>query len=224
MKVIEKKQSARDEAKIVCLEDLVPADHLLRKIEKAVNFDEIYSMTKQYYCEDNGRPAVDPVMLVKIVLIEHLFGIRSLRQTVKEVQVNVAYRWFLGLAIDAAVPHFATVSYAFCTRFPSEIAREIFGWILEAAVAKKFVKPEEAFIDGTHTKASANKKKSRKEQAAETAKIYDEQLHVAGKRVYLPPFLAAASVERRVDLAGYLAFLPVPVAVVKGGEVFRLPA
>jgi transposase len=174
--MLEKKESRRDEIKIVCLEDLVPKDHLLRKIEKAVDFDEIYGMTEQYYCEDNGRPAVDPVILVKIILIQHLFGLRSLRQTIKEIQVNVAYRWFLGLGIDGAVPHFATVSFAFCTRFPSKIAREIFAWILDAAVARNFVKPEEAFFDGTHTKASANKKKSRKELAAETAKIYDEQL------------------------------------------------
>jgi len=174
--MLEKKESKRGEVKVVCLEDLVPKDHLLRKIEKAVDFDDIYRMTEKYYCEDNGRPAVDPVILVKIVLIQHLFGLRSLRQTVKEIQVNIAYRWFLGLGIDGAVPHFATVSFAFCTRFPSEIAREIFAWILDAAVAKQFVKPEEAFFDGTHTKASANKKKSRKELAEETAKIYDEQL------------------------------------------------
>ena len=176
MRVLEKSESARGEVKIICLEDLVPKDHLLRKIEKAVEFDDIYGMAKQYYCEDNGRPAVDPVVLVKIVLIQHLFGLKSLRQTVKESQVNVAYRWFLGLGIDAAVPHFATVSYAFATRFPSEIARRIFAWVLDAAVGKNLVRAEEAFIDGTQTKASANKKKSRKELAVETAKIYDEQL------------------------------------------------
>jgi len=174
--MLEKSESARGEVKMICLEDLVPKDHLLWKIEKAVDFDDIYVMTKQYYCEDNGRPAVDPVILVKIVLIQHLFGLKSLRQTVKEIQVNVAYRWFLGLGIDALVPHFATVSYAFATRFPSEIARQIFAWVLNAAVGKNLVRAEEAFIDGTQTKASANKKKSRKELAAETAKVYDEQL------------------------------------------------
>jgi len=174
--MLEKKESRRDEVKIVCLEDLVPKDHLLRKIEKAVDFDDIYGMTEKYYCADNGRPAVDPVVLVKMILIQHLFGLRSLRQTVKEIQVNIAYRWFLGLGIDGAVPHFATVSYAFCTRFPSEIAREIFTWVLNAAVAKKLVVAEEAYIDATQTKASANKKKSRRVLIAETARVYDEQL------------------------------------------------
>ena len=155
---------------------MVPQDHLLRKIEAAVDFDEIYPMVEGYYCEDNGRPAVDPVVLVKIVMIWHLFGLRSLRQTLKEIAVNLAYRWFLGLGIDSPAPHFATVSYAFATRFPSELSEQIFAWVLDAAVAKKLVKAERVFIDGTHIKASANKNKKRKELAAATARIYEEQL------------------------------------------------
>jgi transposase len=174
--MLEKTADGRREVKIVCLEDLVPKEHLLRKIEKAVNFEEIYPMVEQYYCADNGRPAVEPVMLVKIVLIWHLFGLRSMRQTLKEIAVNLAYRWFLGLGIDAPVPHFATVSYAFATRFPSELSEKIFAWILDAAVGRGFVKAEAVFIDGTHVKASANKQKKRKELAAATARVYDEQL------------------------------------------------
>jgi len=176
MKVLERIADARNEIKILCIEDLVPEDHLLRKIEKAVNWEDIYPMTEKYYCADNGRPAIDPVVLVKIVLVWHLYGIRSLRQTLKEVAVNLAYRWFLGLGIDTPVPHFATVSYASVTRFPRELSEQIFAWVLEAAVAKGFIKAENVFIDGTHVKASANRNKKRKEQAAATARIYDEQL------------------------------------------------
>jgi len=176
MKVLERIAGARNEIKILCIEDLVPEDHLLRKIERAVNWEDIYPMTEQYYCADNGRPAVDSVVLVKIVLVWHLYGIRSLRQTLKEVAVNLAYRWFLGMGIDTPVPHFATVSYAFATRFPSELSEQIFAWVLEAAVAKGSIKAENVFIDGTHIKASANRNKKRKEQAAATARIYDEQL------------------------------------------------
>jgi transposase len=174
--MLERGKNERGDAKIVCLDDLVPQDHLLRKIEKAVDFDEIYPLVEPYYCEDNGRPAVDPVVLVKIVLTQHLFGIRSLRQTLKEIEVNLAYRWFLGYNIDTAVPHFATASYAFATRFPSELSEKIFAWVLETAVAKNYVKAETICIDGTHIKASANKHKKRKELAAATARIYDEQL------------------------------------------------
>ncbi len=169
-------EKARSEIKIVSIEDLVPQGHLLRKIDRAVDFDEIYPMVEQYYCEDNGRPAVDPVVLVKIVMIWHLFGIRSLRQTLKEVTVNMAYRWFLGYGVDTPVPHFATVSYAFAQRFPSELSEQIFAWVLEAAMKKGYVRPETIFIDGTHIKASANKNKKRKELAEVTARAYEDQL------------------------------------------------
>ena len=175
-RMLERNVDLRNEIKILCIEDLVPQDHLLRRIEKAIDFDEIYPMVERYYCEDNGRPAADPVVLVKIVLIWHIFGLRSLRQTLKEITVNLAYRWFLGLGIDTPVPHFATVSYAFATRFPSELSEQIFAWVLDAAVAKGIIKAETAFIDGTHIKASANKGKKRKELAAATARVYDEQL------------------------------------------------
>ena len=174
--MLERSGDSRNEIKIVCMEDLVPKNHLLRKVEKAVVWEEIYPMCEEYYCADNGRPAVDPVVLVKMVMIQHLFGIRSLRQTVKEIQVNLAYRWFLGFGIDNAVPHFATISYAFATRFPSELSEQIFEWVLDAAIAKKFIKAENAFLDGTHVKASANKKKKRKEMVTATARIYEDQL------------------------------------------------
>ena len=174
--MLERQTDERNQVTMLCLEDLVPRDHLLRKIEKAVEWKEIYPMVEQYYCEDNGRPAVDPVVLVKMAMIQHIFGIRSLRQTRKEIEVNLAYRWFLGFGVDTPVPHFATISYAFATRFPSEVCEKIFAWVLEAAVAKKFVKAETVFIDGTHIKASANKNKKRKELAAATARVYDKQL------------------------------------------------
>lgn len=88
-----------------------------------------------------------------------------MRQTVKEVETNIAYRWFLHFNLDTPIPHFATISYAFATRFPSEVFEEIFSWILEKAVERKLVDAKAIFIDATHIKANANKKKNRKELA-----------------------------------------------------------
>ena len=90
------RKDARHEPIIVDLEALVPKDHLLRKIEKVMDYEWLYERLDPYYCHDNGRPGTDPVVLIKMVLIQHLFGIPSLRQTYREIQVNVAYRWFLG--------------------------------------------------------------------------------------------------------------------------------
>ena len=170
------KKDARKEPVITDLDTLVPADHLLRKIEKVMDYDWLYERLEPYYCHDNGRPGTDPVVLIKMVLIQHIFGISSLRQTYREIQVNLAYRWFLGYGLLDEIPHFATVSYAFCKRFPEELSSEIFEHILNKALNNRMVDPNIIFIDGTHIKASANKKKFQKERVAKTAKIYSEQL------------------------------------------------
>ena len=170
------KKDKRREVVMTDLDALVPSDHLLRKIEKVMDYDWLYARLSPYYCEDKGRPGTDPVVLVKMVLIQHLFGIPSLRQTYREIQMNLAYRWFLGYSLLDNIPHFATVSYAFCNRFPPELCSEIFEHILNKVLNNKMVDPSMVFIDGTHIKASANKKKFQKEQVARTAKVYDEQL------------------------------------------------
>ena len=170
------RKDARHEPIIVDLEALVPKDHLLRKIEKVMDYEWLYERLDPYYCHDNGRPGTDPVVLIKMVLIQHLFGIPSLRQTYREIQVNVAYRWFLGYGLLDNIPHFATVSYAFCKRFPDELTSEIFEHILNKALNNRMLDPSAIFIDGTHIKASANKKKFQKEQVAKAAKVYSGQL------------------------------------------------
>lgn len=174
--MLEKARDLRGEIKIIDMETLVPADHLLRKIDKAIDFEQIYTIVEHLYSEDNGRPSADPVVLVKMALLQHLYGIRSMRRTVEEVEMNMAYRWFLHFNLDTPIPHFATVSYAFATRFPSEVFEAIFAWILEEAVTKGFVKAQVVFIDATHVKASANKHKKRKVLAQKTARIFDETL------------------------------------------------
>jgi transposase len=176
IKVLERSEDLRNQIQFTCLDNLVPKDHLLRKVEKALNFDHVYDMVEHLYCEDNGRPAIDPVVLVKMIFIQHFYGIRSLRQTVKEVDMNIAYRWFIGYGIDTPLPHFATISYAFATRFPSEVFENIFTWILDKAVERGFVNPAMIFIDGTQIKANANKNKKQKVQVRKVARVYDEQL------------------------------------------------
>ena len=170
------RKDARREAIIVDLEALVPQDHLLRKIEKVMDYEWLYERLAPYYCHDNGRPGTDPVVLIKMVLIQHLFGIPSLRQTHQRIQDTLSYRWFLGYGLLDEIPHFATVSYAFCKRFPEELTQEIFEHILNKALNNRMVDPSVIFIDGTHIKASANKKKFQKEQVAKAAKVYSGQL------------------------------------------------
>ena len=170
------RKDARREAVITDLDALVPQDHLLRKIEKVMDYEWLYERLSPYYCHDNGRPGTDPVVLIKMVLIQHLFGIPSLRQTHQRIQDTLSYRWFLGYGLLDDIPHFATVSYAFCKRFPEELTSEIFEHILNKALNNRMVDPNIIFIDGTHIKASANKKKFQKQKVAQAAKVYSEQL------------------------------------------------
>ena len=154
----------------------MPKEHLLRKIEKVMDYDWLYQRLEGYNCHDNGRPGTDPVVLIKMVLLQHLYGIPSLRQTYERIQDTISYRWFLGYSLLDKIPHFATVSYAMCRRFPAELSEEIFEHILNKALNNRAVDPSMIFIDGTHIKASANKKKYQKERVAQVAKVYANQL------------------------------------------------
>lgn len=166
----------RQVVEIISMEDLIPKEHLLRKIDAAVDFTRLYAMVGSLYCADNGRPSVDPVVLFKIVMIQHLYGIPSLRRTVAEVEVNIAYRWFLGYALNDEIPHFSTVSYNFRNRFKEETIESVFRWILYEANQAGYIKPETVYIDGTHIKANANINKKIKKQVPVAAARYREEL------------------------------------------------
>ena len=96
----------REQVQFLCMDDMVPQDHLLRIIDEAIDWNFIYDLVVEKYSPDNGRPSMDPVMLIKIPFIQYLYGIKSMRQTCKEIEVNVAYRWFLGLDMMDKVPIF----------------------------------------------------------------------------------------------------------------------
>ncbi len=174
--MIERERNQRGNVEIVSIEEMVPPEHLLRRIDEAVDFRHLYDIVESLYCADNGRPGIDPVVLFKIVLLQHIYGIPSLRQTLREVQMNIAYRWFLGYGLTESVPHFATVSYAFRHRFSAEIVGRVFEWILEEIMKAGYLSEEVVFIDGMHVKASANLHKSRKKQITKTARAYEDQL------------------------------------------------
>lgn len=176
MKMMNKETEQRQAIELLCTDMLVPKEHLLRKIDAAVDFTHIYDLVETLYSEDNGRPSIDSVVLYKLVLIQHLFGIRSLRQTMRDVEVNVAYRWFLGYTMSQPLPHFATISYAFRHRFTAEVIEGVFRWVLEEVARAGYLSPEVVFVDGTHIKANANLKKHVKKSIPKAAKHYQEQL------------------------------------------------
>lgn len=167
----------RDQMQMFCMEDLIPEDHLLRLIDKAIDWNFIYDLVEDKYCHDNGRPSMDPVMLIKIPFIQYLYGIRSMRQTIKEIEVNVAYRWFLGLDMLDIVPHFSTFGKNYSRRFKdTDLFEQIFSHILEECYKFRLVDPTEVFVDATHVKARANGHKMRKRIAKQEALFYEDML------------------------------------------------
>lgn len=166
----------RDQLEMITLDQLVPANHLVRKIEAALDFSFIYDLVKDMYSEV-GRPSIDPVILIKLNFIQYTFGIRSMRQTIEQTETNMAYRWFLGYGFHDKVPHFSTYGKNYERRFKdSDLFEQIFDRILQEAFDKNLISPEHVFIDSTHVKASANKRKFVKKVVPKETRAYQERL------------------------------------------------
>ena len=93
--MLTKKENVQTQMILYTLNDLIPEDSLYRKIDKYIDFSFIYDEVKDLYCEDNGRPSFDPVVLFKLVFIQALDGLKSMRKTCEKIKVDVEYRWFL---------------------------------------------------------------------------------------------------------------------------------
>ena len=164
----------------VSLEDLVPQDHLVRKIDQAVDFSFIHDLVADLYCSNNGRPAFDPTKMFKLLLIGYIFGIRSERQLIKEVQVNTAYRWFVGFGLLDKILDASTLSQNRRRRFnESDVYQQIFDQIVIQAMDKGLIKGHHLYTDSTHIKANANKGKWVEKESNPSSRDYIQSLEQA---------------------------------------------
>lgn len=162
--MLTKKENVQTQMILYTLEDLVPEDSLYRKIDKYIDFNFIYDEVKDLYCEDNGRPSIDPVVLFKLVFIQALDGLKSMRKTCEKIKVDVEYRWFLKIPFGEDTPHYSTFSKNYERRFKdSDVFEKIFINIVEQAINFGLVKGDTFFTDSTHKKANANKNKFKEE-------------------------------------------------------------
>jgi len=176
--ITKKSQEARKHIQMIDLESLVPEKHILRKIDEIIDFEFIREIVKEHYSEDKGRPSIDPVALIKIVFIQFLFGIKSMRQTIKEIEVNVAYRWFLGYGFTETIPHFSTFGKNYVRRFANnDVFEQIFKQLLRLLIENGLIKEHTYFVDSTHIKAYANKRNVHNEYLDEDYNLYTENLH-----------------------------------------------
>ena len=154
----DRKTQQQGEYELVMLEELVPQDHFLRKVDAAVDFSFIHDMCKDLYCLDNGRPAIDPEVLFNMLLLGYLYGIKSEIKLAQAVNENIAFKWFLGLKLTEKGPDHATISANRVRRFrENDIAEKIFNEILRQCINKGLVGGAILYTDSTHIKAKANK-------------------------------------------------------------------
>ena len=158
------------------LEELVPKEHLVRKLENCIDLKFIEEKVKDLY-SPFGRPSIPPMVLFKLILINIIFGINSMRKTCEECEVNIAYRWYLGLSMYDEIPNYSTWSQNYIRRYKdSDIFDEIFDKILEQAISYGFIDTSSVFGDSTHQKASANKNKSKDVEVEIVKKVYEDEL------------------------------------------------
>lgn len=138
------------------IEDHVPEHHLLRAIDRYVDFDFVREKLKTYY-SDIGRPSIDPERLLRIMLIGYLYGITSERKVIEELRMHLAWRWFTGLTFDQEVPHHSTFSKNRHGRFQeANLFEQLFQEIVERCISCGLVQGDHLSVDGSFIQANAN--------------------------------------------------------------------
>src|SRR6266567_4310447 len=142
------------------LERHVPADHLLRSIDRFVDLSGIREHLRPFYSEV-GRPSTDPELMIRMLIFGYCFGIRSERRLCEEVHLNLAYRWFCRLGLDGAVPDHSTFSKNRHGRFrDSDLLRKVFETTVRCCLAEGLVGGEGFAVDASMIKADANRQRS----------------------------------------------------------------
>lgn len=143
--------------KIFCstLEELMPKNHFLRDLDRLVDFTFIYDKIENLY-SNTGRPSIDPVIIVKMLLLGYLYGIDSERKLEQEIHLNIAYRWFLGIGLDTSVPDHSTISQLRRRKFKNtDIFQELFDEIVRKCIDVGLVDGKLLLTDATHIRANA---------------------------------------------------------------------
>lgn len=139
----------------VTLESLMPEKHFLRDLDRLVNFDFVYEKVDALYSR-TGRPSIDPVVIVKMMLLGYLYGIDSERKLEQEVQVNIAFRWFLGIDLDEPVPDHSTFSQLRRRKFNGiGLFEKIFDEVVRLCMEHGLITGKLLLTDSTHVRANA---------------------------------------------------------------------
>jgi len=141
------------------LDKVVPADHLVRQIDAVLDLSWVHRELGPYYSH-TGRPSIDPVLMIRMLLVGYVFALRSERRLCSEVQVNLAYRWFCKLSVEDKIPDHSVFSRARHERFrESDALRRVFEGVVAMCIAAGLVGGEAFSVDASLIKADVDKKK-----------------------------------------------------------------
>src|SRR6202048_4863107 len=139
------------------LEDQIPYDHLLKRLDRCVDFRFVRERLRDAYSW-MGRPSIDPEILLRMLLVGYLYGITSERRMVEEVRMHLAYRWFTRLGFEQEIPDHSTFSKNRHGRFrQSGVFREVFEEIVRRCLAAGLVEGQTLAVDGTIVGANASR-------------------------------------------------------------------
>src|ERR671919_2704808 len=142
------------------VEKHVPADHMLRAIDRFVDLGEVRPHLAPFY-STTGRPSIDPELMIRMLLVGYCLGIRSERRLCEEVHLNLAYRWFCRLGLEGKVPDHSTFSKNRHGRFrESDLFRHLFEAVVQRCLDERLVGGEGFAVDASLIQADANKQRS----------------------------------------------------------------
>ncbi len=107
------------------LESFIPKDHYLYRLNRVLDLSFVHDTVRDRYCQDNGRPSIDPEVIIRLFMIQAIDGMSHVRELMRQVQVNLAYRWFIGYGLDESLPDHSTLSKAL-DRFGDEVFNDLF--------------------------------------------------------------------------------------------------
>jgi transposase len=138
------------------IETFIPEDHPLQRLNKVLDLSFVHEAVRGHYCQDNGRPSIDPEVIIRLFLIQAIDGIAHVRELMRQVQVNLAYRWFIGYELDEKLPDHSTLSKAL-DRFGDEVFNDLFKQSIARCKASGLIEGKVLHVDATTIRADIDK-------------------------------------------------------------------
>lgn len=161
------------------LEAFIPEDHPIRRLNKVLDLSFVHEAVREHYCQDNGRPSIDPEVIIRLFLLQAIEGIAAVRDLLRQVQVNLAYRWFIGYDLDEKLPDHSSLSRAL-DRFGDKVFDELFKRSIAQCKASKLIEGRILHLDATTIRADIDRNRVNKADSPDPDARYG---HFPGGRV-----------------------------------------